>query len=967
MYKKMTTRSRTVLTLAAVVMAILALTTTSAKAGLISYVHITNDADCGISTDKTYTHKLDFGTGSPGALINGVQFDAYNNAANGTLNFNREVATGLLSDHAGNANHNVSGGLVDLLTDMYYNGNNEAGGTTTWTLSGLTAGQTYDTRIYTRQWGVSSRTVTMVFDPDGAGPISDSTGVINEDDATTVGFANANDAYYINYQFTAVAGEDLVITLTQDIYNESWHLYGLTNEIAGPITKAYGPTPKDGAQYTDTWVSLSWRPSDYAVSHDVYLGDNFDDVNNATHESETFRGNQPLKSTYAVAGFTGFPYPDGLVPGTTYYWRIDEVNEAEPNSPWKGDVWSFWVPSKKAYQAGPADGAMYIDPDVTLTWTPGLGSKLHIVYFGENFDDVNNAAGGPTQVNTAYTPGHLELGTTYYWRVDESDGLTILKGNVWSFTTLPDVPISDPNLVGWWKLDEGYGATTVDWSGYGNHGAITNIDQGLGENGSVWFDDPERGIVLSFNGNDSTGAFVTAGGVPEMTLTNDFTWAFWARQHEDQATDTAIGGNDLMLGNRYSYTGSDPLEFVKFTPAKFEFYNNDPDYLMTIDYEDIPANVWIHHAGVKKGTTLTYYRNGVESGTSTITKTIQANPFYMAGEPAGGGRWEGWLSDVRLYDKALTLDEIKQVMRGDPLLAWDPNPANGSTPYITEATTLSWSPGDNASQHDIYFGIDRDAVANADTSDSTGIYRGRQNTAVYNPDVEWGGGPYYWRIDEYNIDETISKGKVWSFTVADFIGIDDFEHYNAGDNQIWYSWKDGLGYGTPGTDPYFAGNGTGSAVGDETSASYMEQTIVHGGSKSMPIYYDNNKQGYMKYSEVEYTLTEHRDWTEQGVAELSLWFYGDAANAAEPLYVAVSNNAGAPAVVVHDDANAAQIDTWTEWVIPLSAFADQGIILTNIDKIAIGLGTQGNMTIPDGSGKIYIDDIRLYRPREVAE
>jgi len=82
-------------------------------------------------------------------------------------------------------------------------------------------------------------------------------------------------------------------------------------------------------------------------------------------------------------------------------------------------------------------------------------------------------------------------------------------------------------------------------------------------------------------------------------------------------------------------------------------------------------------------------------------------------------------------------------------------------------------------------------------------------------------------------------------------------------------------------------------------------------------------------------------------------------NDAEPLYVAVSNSAGAPAIVVHDDPAAAQIDTWTEWIIPLSVIADQGIDLINVDKIAIGLGTQGNMTIPGGSGKMYIDDIRL--------
>jgi len=79
--------------------------------------------------------------------------------------------------------------------------------------------------------------------------------------------------------------------------------------------------------------------------------------------------------------------------------------------------------------------------------------------------------------------------------------------------------------------------------------------------------------------------------------------------------------------------------------------------------------------------------------------------------------------------------------------------------------------------------------------------------------------------------------------------------------------------------------------------------------------------------------------------------------------VAVSNSAGTPAVVVHDDPAAATTDTWTEWVIPLQAFADQGINLTNVDRIAIGLGTKGNMTISGGSGKMFFDDIRLYRSR----
>jgi hypothetical protein len=114
-----------------------------------------------------------------------------------------------------------------------------------------------------------------------------------------------------------------------------------------------------------------------------------------------------------------------------------------------------------------------------------------------------------------------------------------------------------------------------------------------------------------------------------------------------------------------------------------------------------------------------------------------------------------------------------------------------------------------------------------------------------------------------------------------------------------------------------------------------------------------------KFSNVTITGTVGQQWTNQDI--------GIVSNDPEPLYVAVSNSTGNPAIVVHDDANAATIDTWTEWVVPLQAFADQGINLSNVDRIAIGLGTRGNMTNPGGSGKMYIDDIRLYQMREAAE
>jgi hypothetical protein len=113
------------------------------------------------------------------------------------------------------------------------------------------------------------------------------------------------------------------------------------------------------------------------------------------------------------------------------------------------------------------------------------------------------------------------------------------------------------------------------------------------------------------------------------------------------------------------------------------------------------------------------------------------------------------------------------------------------------------------------------------------------------------------------------------------------------------------------------------------------------------------------FTNVTTTSNVSGQWTNQDI--------GIESNAAEPLYVAVSNSTGAPAVVVHDDPAIANVETWSEWVIPLQTFADQGIVLTDVDKIAIGLGTKGNVTIPGGSGKMFIDDIRLYRLRESAE
>ena len=121
----------------------------------------------------------------------------------------------------------------------------------------------------------------------------------------------------------------------------------------------------------------------------------------------------------------------------------------------------------------------------------------------------------------------------------------------------------------------------------------------------------------------------------------------------------------------------------------------------------------------------------------------------------------------------------------------------------------------------------------------------------------------------------------------------------------------------------------------------------------MPFLYDNA----VGKSEATLTLAYPRDWTEDGVSILSIWFRGNSDNTAEQMYVALNDSA----VVNHDNPDAALTRSWTEWTIDLQSFADQGVDLTNVDTITFGFGNRTN-PVAGGTGMMNFDDIRLYVP-----
>ncbi|MBC8469240.1 MAG: LamG domain-containing protein [Planctomycetes bacterium] len=734
-----------------------------------------------------------------------------------------------------------------------------------------------------------------------------------------------NDQPYDHYQllFTAIRGP--VGGSVNSMQISEVELLGMT-----PI--AYNPKPSDGAYHPFSWANLVWTSGDTTASHDVYFGDNFEDVNLGT--KGTFQGNKAHSSF--VVGFPGYFLPEGLIPEQTYYWRIDQV-EADGTMIHKGPVWSFIIPSKIAYGPTPADGAEFTDMDLDLSWMPGVDAKLHIVYLGDNFDDVNNATGGIPQSDTIYSLDTLEPDKTYFWRVDELDALTTHKGGIWSFKTPPDMPLDNLSLVGFWKFDEGYGTITLDNSGYGNHGHFVGNPQ--------W--------VTGYDGNalefDGFGDCLDCGDNPSLRISGEVSLTAWVKI-ANLNIDQKIGGN------QNGSNGGFKMGIFSNNKVEFEIRSSGNSATLNRNVNggtELIEDTWYHVAGVysQEDGNIKTYVNGNMDRQLVTTEELGASPgtFYLGCEPfnTGSNNFDGVMDDVRLYNTALIKNEIMKIMRGNPLLAAIPNPANGSTPSITEATSLSWSPGENASQHDVYFGTDKETVTNADTTDMTGVYKGRQNLTSYDhPEVlEWGSGPYYWRIDEYNTDNSITKGAIWGFSVADYLIVDDFESYNdlnpdePDSNRIFNAWVDGF------DNPTINGSIVGYAV-----SPFAEQTIVHGGFQSMPFSYNNS----VGISEATLILTYPRDWTEESVGVLSLWFRGDSSNAAEPMYIALNGTA----VVNHDNPNAAQIDNWTQWNIDLQEF---GVNLTKVNKITLGFGNRNNPVV-GGSGLVYFDDFRLYRP-----
>lgn len=705
------------------------------------------------------------------------------------------------------------------------------------------------------------------------------------------------------------------------IYNRAISIIEI-KKLASP-ERASNPIPADGSVTTETEVTLQWEAGLNAVTHNLYFSDDEQAVIDGTAALTTLE--------------TTSHGPLSLELGKTYFWRVDEV-EADGTTVNTGEVWSFTIQPLSAYNPSPANGAKYVDVDADLAWNPGFTAESHDVYFGTDESAVANADNTSPEFKGNQTELTLEIDTLaydtrYYWRIDElNNDATMTTGGLWTFRTIPETPITDPNLVGWWKLDDEEGTIALDWSGYGNNGSI------IGE--------PEW-IVGQFEGALALDGFddcIDIGNPPSLDINDVITVMAWVKMEEagnseDQSFVTK-GNNSYGL----RHAASNNIQF-----------RLDESTLVDTPVDSSFSGVWHHVVGTCNGSQLQIYIDGTLMNTASSGSVPNSIYNVNIGRESVGNRYLyfGAIDDVQIYDRVLTPEQIQNAVRGDPLLAWEPVPGNGQLLDLVAFEKLSWTPGDEAAEHDVYVGTDKEGVADANQS-TAGIYQGRQQNTTFT--IEEGvqaDQSYFWRIDEINNDGTISKGRIWTFTIADYLIVDNFESYNdlnfdeEGTNRIYMTWLDG--FDNPET------NGSTMGYPDPIFADgehFVETTTVHGGVQSAPIFYNNTTAGISEVTANTDMLAIGHDWTIGSPDTISLWIYGDPNNSTtEQMYVLIND------VKVVCDANMVDA-SWQEWTIDITTL---GLNLNNISTLTIGFEPTGAV---GGEGVVFVDDIRLYFPEE---
>lgn len=241
-----------------------------------------------------------------------------------------------------------------------------------------------------------------------------------------------------------------------------------------------------------------------------------------------------------------------------------------------------------------------------------------------------------------------------------------------TYTTTTTIP-SESNLVAYYKFDEGTGITTTDSSGNGNGGTLKPST-----GGPNWVDGIKN-KALDFDGvNDYVDFSLTNFQNP----TNQITVSAWVKINQMK------NFNRILARDSWSTAGN----------VSWLLYANATHFIFGISNETIQynawvlgsANAWYYLTGVYNGTDLKLYLNGVLKFTTPISGLIFSPITYLRASDDSPDVMNGTIDDLRIYNKALTDAEVKQLYdENNPLAKF--NYSNFNCDNTTKTCGISYT------------------------------------------------------------------------------------------------------------------------------------------------------------------------------------------------------------------------------------------------------------------------------------
>lgn len=510
--------------------------------------------------------------------------------------------------------------------------------------------------------------------------------------------------------------------------------------------------------------------------------DNADDESNYIIERSGDSENFGEIATIA-ANTTSYTDAAGLIPNTTYYYRIKAVNATEASA-YSAPASVKTPPIPTAPEApsnpSPANAADYVGVNnLSLSWTGSENTVSYKIYFGtdENALALQDEVSTPTfSLVTSLTEN-----TTYFWRVDAINEKGTTTGNVWSFTTQQSY---EAGKIGHWSFNETAedGNQITDSSAYENHGILGLDDDNQGIRVPGKFD---NALDFSTASNDMYVVSIPDEGHLYLNK-QSFSISFWMKADpallppdnnssayllckgsitKDASTGATGKRFDIEFKNKQLRFAIDDANDAggggkdELQADGVPFFSGEWEHVVVIR-DDINKKLKLYLNGTMvKETNITKANGGIGEESALILGNIGELEFLTStNTPAP---YKGMLDELKMFNYSLSTDDIAALMNGEdpgePVISLkpeNPSPENEATGIDPKDAVLEWTGG--ADSYDLYMG--------ATAEELSLVAEGLTELSYTLADLE-GETTYFWRVDAKEGAET-TIGDVWSFTTG---------------------------------------------------------------------------------------------------------------------------------------------------------------------------------------------------------